>query len=110
MNWTTCRYCGQDADPALDRPICTACHDLFQQHRTEQGIRDCEICGHRMIAIYECVGCGERLHVPGQFVWGWQGKSHYHRADDQEKVYATMNAHGRDHDGVWIPRKERHQL
>ena len=47
---------------------------------------DCPDCLRRSVAEYRCKRCDLRFFVPGEFRWSWQGKGHWHRADDQADV------------------------
>lgn len=61
---------------------------------------DCSACGRQEIAHYRCTACESKWSVPGVYVWSWQGKLHYHRADDLEGWVRTSVEHVTSHGDV----------
>lgn len=84
--------------------------ELEDLHRDHEGNGllvgpDCPDCGRRSVATYRCVRCDHRIEVPGEFRWSWQGRGHWHEADDPG-WYAAMTRHLTDaHDdrGAFVP-------
>lgn len=68
----------------------------------------CPECGRRLVAVYRCVRCGHRLEVPGEFRWYWQGRGHWHHADDPDWLAALgahlNNQHGGE--GGFLPMRD----
>jgi hypothetical protein len=56
---------------------------------------DCPDCERPAVATYRCARCGERFDVPGRFRWYWQGRGHWHDADDD---LAMLVEHAGSHD------------
>lgn len=69
---------------------------------------DCPECNRRHVAVYRCLSCEYRLEVPGEFRWYWQGRGHWHHADNPD-WRTPLRAHLDDeHDGggCFVPMKE----
>lgn len=84
-----CRYCSAPVDPALPRALCRRCHDRLELHRLPPDERDCSDCGRRAVVQYRCTACESVIEVDGAYRWHWQGKGHWHVADDE----AALDAH-----------------
>lgn len=52
---------------------------------------NCETCGKLATVFYECQACPRVFPVHGAYAWSWQGKSHYHRPDDETDHTAIAN-------------------
>lgn len=69
---------------------------------------NCSDCNRRHLAVYRCVRCGYRIEVPGMFRWYWQGRGHYHEADDPKWGTALTGhlADVHDGDGGFLPVRD----
>ena len=71
--------------------------DRWPEHCDDEGKPllfgpNCEDCNKRIVVTYQCQACPQTFVVPGNMRWSWQGKSHYHKPDD-ETIYATISNH-----------------
>jgi hypothetical protein len=58
---------------------------------------NCPDCLRREVARYRCTACTETWEIPGVYHWSWQGKGHWHRADDESAWDAAVSAHVAGH-------------
>lgn len=67
---------------------------------------NCPDCLRREVARYRCTSCTETWEVPGLYRWSWQGKGHWHEADDEAGWDRTVREHIASHAGraVIVPQ------
>jgi hypothetical protein len=76
---------------------------MLELHRDERGNGlligpNCPDCQRRETVVYTCTHCDQHWEVPGKYVWSWQGKGHFHEADDEEKRIDEVLAHNKSHE------------
>lgn len=52
---------------------------------------DCPDCEREHVAHYRCVKCEARIITSGRFRWSWQGKGHFHQANDEAALNAAID-------------------
>lgn len=64
---------------------------------------DCPDCERAAVARYRCTSCDLVVEVPGVYRWFWQGRGHWHVAEDPDALTATLSEHQAAHGGCFLP-------